>query len=585
MMKWLRMLLPRTLKYRLVLSFVLTIMLPLIVIQFYHFRSIEQSAEHEIMKENARQLTFLKENFEATKMRLLSALITLEKDPLIMDLLTHGALALQPDTNQLLYEKFNYISNRFEDLSGIASYLFIDPKGNLYSSQLPEIHTQDVDVLGALQEEMANPKLFAWLTSESPEVAALIPYIPSNSLVLYSTVSDSAGQVLGISVAAFSYQAWLNNKIALLPLRQVYFFLDQHDRVLFQTESGKIDVGAVRLGPDDFASGRESSRIISLIRLDSLQWKIGSELDLHYFLGDIEKINRQFVTTLVALTLLFMVTTFFLSSLLTRPLQMVRRKMETIVKKNMLEKISDAGHTREIKSLIQSFNQMTVDMTAMIQKLKEEERQRQAMRYQILFQQMNPHFLLNTINVIKWTAMDKGIDSITDICVSLGKLMEMGIHAEIELIHLKDEIQYIESYIRIQQIRYGHKLRVVMDVQAHLSYALVPKFSLQPLVENAIMHGIAPKKEGGEIVIRICRGNEDELLMDVQDDGYGFNPGNKHVRTHGRKGIGLSNLRERLDLLFQAKANLTVSSVASGTLARIRIPLLVSVPNAIKEES
>ncbi|WJH33441.1 histidine kinase [Paenibacillus sp. CC-CFT747] len=139
---------------------------------------------------------------------------------------------------------------------------------------------------------------------------------------------------------------------------------------------------------------------------------------------------------------------------------------------------------------------MVSDLSGLLQKLKAEERQKEAVRYHMLLSQMNPHFLLNTLNVVKWNALSKGDEDTAGICVSLGTLLETSLNEETDLIHLKTERGLTEAYVSIQAFRYEQAFDIQWEYESRLEYALVPKLSLQPLVENAIFHGLAPKGGG-----------------------------------------------------------------------------------------
>jgi sensor histidine kinase YesM len=543
---------------------------------------MEQSSKNAMMHQMEQQLHFLKDSFEETKITLQSSLILLEKDPSVVELMTDPEAAELNKANRSLNETFTYISNRFDDLNGVVSYLLLTTTGDVYSSRLPEFHTRDPLLLEATKAEMSNSHLFDWSGGGKPQPEPLRRYLPPNAMTLISTVSDNNGNILGISIAAFDYRTWLNRKISLLPVRQIYFFLDKDSRILYQTDNGSLDLEAAMESTEEFSSWSRSSRIVGLIHLDSFGWRIGSEVDINNFFGDLDQINRRYLTVLLLLTIVFITTTIFLSSLIIRPLRMVQRKMESAVKNNLLVRLPNIGHTQEVQGLIGSFNQMIQDTTFMIQRLKEEERQKEAMRYQILFQQMNPHFLQNTLNIIKWTAMDKGLDTVVKICVSLGKLLEMSVRTDIELVHLQDERQYIESYLNIQKIRFGNRMQAILEMDEELLYALVPKFCLQPLVENAIVHGISPMNQGGMIWIRV-QSSDRQLSIEVEDNGSGIHNTQEKGPSRKGAGVGLSNLKERLTLLFKGQASLTIPAVAKGTLIRVRIPLLIAIPNEPEE--
>jgi len=186
---------------------------------------------------------------------------------------------------------------------------------------------------------------------------------------------------------------------------------------------------------------------------------------------------------------------------------------------------------------------------------------------------------------MKWIGLRNKNEEIVEICLSLGKLLETSLNSEVDLIHLRDEIELTKAFIYIQQVRYSNSFEVEFSYEEDIQYALVPKLSLQPLVDNAIRHGIAQLDEGGRIFIRmgLQENNPGQLVLEVEDNGIGIEK-SIQLRKDGRKrpGIGLANVRERLRLLFKDQAALETVVLEQGTLIRMILPFLLSEPYEMK---
>src|SRR5690606_15457932 len=148
-------------------------------------------------------------------------------------------------------------------------------------------------------------------------------------------------------------------------------------------------------------------------------------------------------------------------------------------------------------------------------------RQKQAVRFQMLLYQMNPHFLLNTLNTVKWIARKEKQADIAGICTSLGLILEASLNSDIELISLKEEIKLLRSYEFIQACRFREHFTIIYETEDAVQYALVPKFSLQPLAENCIAHGFNMTDGRGTIWVR-ARAEGSELVLEVEDNGIGM---------------------------------------------------------------
>ena len=167
-------------------------------------------------------------------------------------------------------------------------------------------------------------------------------------------------------------------------------------------------------------------------------------------------------------------------------------------------------------------------------------------RLHTLQRQMQPHFLFNTLNTIS-ALMHRDVDAADAMIARLSDLLRMSLErVGVQEVPLKEELDFLSKYLEIEQTRFRDRLTVVFDVQADTLHALVPNLLLQPLVENAIKHGIGPRPTPGQIAVR-ARCNGAMLELDVQDNGVGLSAARL---TDFNRGVGLSNTRSRLDHLY-----------------------------------
>ena len=193
--------------------------------------------------------------------------------------------------------------------------------------------------------------------------------------------------------------------------------------------------------------------------------------------------------------------------------------------------------------------------------------------------QINPHFLYNTLDSISWMLMDIGADDISDVVVSLGDILKYSIHGKDVLVPLNEEVQYIESYLCIQKNRLEDRLCTSMEIQKETRACMVPKLILQPMVENAILHGIEPMKDGGRV--RITAGLEQQnLLITIEDNGPGMAPEELeqcraavYSESGATDSIGMRNVHRRLCLHFGKEYGLAIESRhQEGTIVTLRMP-------------
>ena len=188
--------------------------------------------------------------------------------------------------------------------------------------------------------------------------------------------------------------------------------------------------------------------------------------------------------------------------------------------------------------------------------------------------QINPHFLFNALTTIGYlvqTAPDKAFDTLLKLSQLLRAVLGATSEFSGEFCALADEIKLIEAYLDIERARFEERLTIDINIAPELLKLQIPSLILQPLIENAIKHGVTAKKEGGAVSIR-ARIENQNLILEVRDTGAGFDESSFHEKT--ARGIGLSNVEARLRAHFAENASLTVESIiGSGTTARIALPL------------
>ncbi len=227
----------------------------------------------------------------------------------------------------------------------------------------------------------------------------------------------------------------------------------------------------------------------------------------------------------------------------------------------------------ELGYLSRAVDQFVHQIQHLLHRSKQDERRKRILELEMLQYQINPHFLFNTLNTLKWVALLNQVPVLEEGISSLSKLLQSTLMQKEETIPLRQELDNLRHYVSIQKIRYADCFRVQYDVDEVLMNALVPRFILQPLVENSILHGV---REGGaaiQITIGCRRVAEGDILLSVKDDGQGFELGDIRKKTPERfSGIGLSNVHERIRLSFGEPYGLAVESApGKGTLCRITL--------------
>ena len=200
------------------------------------------------------------------------------------------------------------------------------------------------------------------------------------------------------------------------------------------------------------------------------------------------------------------------------------------------------------------------------------ETQLERARMYTLQAQLQPHFLFNALNAIAMLVRRDRKQEAIDVIVGFGELLRYVLNESGTLdVSLGEELAFVRRYLAIEHVRLGDRLRTTIDVDADAERALVPNLLLQPLVENAVKHGVVVSPTGGSLRIS-ARRQADMLRLEVEDNGPGVSPGFS-IEEDGSGGIGLRNLRDRIDILFTGTGKFSIGPGSSGgTLARVEIP-------------
>lgn len=244
---------------------------------------------------------------------------------------------------------------------------------------------------------------------------------------------------------------------------------------------------------------------------------------------------------------------------------------------------ADITSKDEIGMLSESVNEMTQHLEELVSTIKEDERRMRHTELRLLQEQINPHFLYNTLDTIVWLIESGKADSAEDMVVSLSSFFRLVLSHGQELISIGEEAKHIQSYLEIQQVRYKDILDYDISIDSELYPFEILKLTLQPIVENALYHGIKYKRAKGTIKVTGQKRN-DTIVLTVSDDGVGMDLAElEHLRQEIQKpcqetdsGFGLANVNERIRMNFGSEYGVMIDSVlGEGTTVKVIIPASV----------
>lgn len=295
----------------------------------------------------------------------------------------------------------------------------------------------------------------------------------------------------------------------------------------------------------------------------------------------IEQTGRQNLIILVIITISTLVVTLVVTSLIangiSKPINRLKDHMQLIESGDFYQSIEISGQ-KEVIVLAHSFNAMIEEIRSLMEKVLTEQKEKRKTEFQALQNQINPHFLYNTLDSIVYLSENKLNDKVVEMVVALSKFFRISISRGENIIPLKEEIEHARNYLLIQKIRYNEKFDFKFEVQDEVLAYKVVKLSLQPLIENAIYHGINTEYNSGMITIRAFL-KDDKLILEVEDDGYGI-PDEEIEELYQSikygelsKSVGLRNVYQRLKIYYGEAFDFIIESeLDEKTIFRLSIP-------------
>lgn len=276
-----------------------------------------------------------------------------------------------------------------------------------------------------------------------------------------------------------------------------------------------------------------------------------------------------------------------LSNRIVDPIDRICERLEAIGKGSLLVCDPIQAEVEEVQLLTDGIENMVGHLKRLIDKNTEQEKQRRRTELALLQAQINPHFLYNTLDTIVWLIESREISESVKMVSSLSNFFRFSLSRGKNVITIAEEAQHIRSYLEIQQMRYRDLMEYNIDIPDHLENYTLPKLTLQPLVENALYHGIKNKRRKGLISVT-CREQENILILEVADDGAGMTEERlkqmQETLTEGkREGFGLRTVHQRIQILFGEEYGLSLESGPDiGTKVFVKIPKQTSEKEIVK---
>ena len=316
---------------------------------------------------------------------------------------------------------------------------------------------------------------------------------------------------------------------------------------------------------------------------DYTQWKTVGVFPLNEIMSQVSTIRYYSLIIAGVTVLVALIVALFFTSGIARPVIELRSLMKEAEEGNLGVRF-EGRQEDEIGYLGKSFNTMIEEVQKLIDMVYREQQSKREAELKTLQEQIKPHFLYNTLDTIQWMAQEHGAQDIVKVVGALTSLFRIGLSRGKEMIRLADEMEHVRSYLIIQKARYEDKFDFSLCTDEDVLPCMVLKLTLQPLVENAIYHGIKERRGHGTVTVEALR-RDGMLVLRVTDDGVGMSPAKlesvrgvltaAHPHGEGLEGYGVHNVHERIELSFGTRYGLRFESAPDrGTTVEILHPLV-----------
>lgn len=398
-------------------------------------------------------------------------------------------------------------------------------------------------------------------------------------------VDKDTGETIGVLFIDLNYRSIssLCEKISLGSKGYV-FIIDQDGRIVYHPKQQLLYSGVqteeidriLANGYGSFAS-EDGDRIYTVSKSSITGCTMAGVTDTKELMSKSDGLLSLYVLLAAILIGAASAVSVLIANMISRPIRALGVSFKRAEQENFNTRIENPGYTNVIGDLISSFNTMLARIRELIKRIQDEQTEKRKSELAALQAQINPHFLYNTLDSIIWMAESGDTGDVILMTSSLSKLLRKSISNNAEIVTVADEISYVSEYLKIQKMRYHDKLDYDIRVAPEVRSASIAKLVVQPLVENAIYHGIKQRTGGGFIRVTGNR-KGDDLEITVEDNGPGMDREtldhlmDERPENDGKK-VGVRNVNRRLQLYYGSQYGLRFESrVGEGTIVRIVIP-------------
>ena len=546
-------------RHKLTILLVISSLVPMTILALYSHNSMSKLVRHNELEDTSSILEQTRESIES-QIEVYTGLI--------------NYLTYSPDIEEVINEKNmdNYVA--YAKYTQIVDPLLTVPKSyhdainqiQIFADSIKVRHEYTLVPMDEIGQEWWSSQLndevqVQWLVNtEKPEIAAV------------RNIYDGRNRTAVLCIT-LDY-----NKI-FKPLKNIIseesgtMVLDQSQNIVYRDEN---------IQDNDLADLGESDKILEQISkeyvaVNSTSQNTGWKFYLYKTKKSVEKSVYQMLFAEIPLiagcVLIIFILGMAFSRLFTRKIEMLTENMDQ-VNHGSREVTVTSDAEDEVGVLIRSFRRMMGEIDRLISEVYENKIALKEFELKALTAQINPHFLYNSLSIINWMAIKSGQKEISKVTLDLSTFYRTALSKGEDMVTVENCIRNIEAYLSIQLVMHDNDFTVEWKIDPQVKAEKVPKLILQPVVENALEHGLDVKEEGDKILQLSFLDAGDAVLLRVEDNGMGMEQSvAESLVTYQAEGYGLKNVNDRICLLYGEEYKIRISSsVGKGTVVEMRIP-------------
>ncbi|WP_443661803.1 cache domain-containing sensor histidine kinase [Clostridium sp.] len=471
------------------------------------------------------------------------------------------------------------LNNTIESDSSIKSIIIVGKDGRLISNEkklnmsmssdmmkqqwyVNAIHSNNMPILTKARMQNFSMDKDNWVISISQEIR------------------DIKGNNLGVLLIDVRYKI-VDNFLNDLNLgdKDYVFILNDSNEVVYHKDtnyfvSPKLQDNLIKQSKMQMGYDKKKKMVIQRYKIKNTDWTLFGVSSLN----ELQVMRKNLMETIVVISIVFLAIIAYSGSYfagrITRPIAKLEEAMRNI-EDDFTPVVLDEKGCYEVLSLATHFNNMIKRIKTLLEEIIQKEKYLRTSELNALHSQINPHFLYNTLDTIAWMAEFKDTQKVVSLTKALAQFFRLSLNGGNEITTVFNEIEHIKQYLYIQQQRYGDKLSCEINYDDNISQEKILKIIIQPIVENAIYHGIRQVDRKGIILINVKKEGKD-IIFTIRDNGDGFDLGilksEKSTKDIKLGGVGIKNVDKRIKLYYGEEYGVNIESIIGvGTTVYIRV--------------